>query len=67
MHTFLDHCNLHGNNYSHLIRPCGMLVSHSSSTSILIKGKSTLVLMHSGIVNGYQLLCSAHTVPEQDK
>ena len=29
-----------------------------------IKGNRTLVLMHSGIVNGYQLLCDAHTVPE---
>ena len=27
-----------------------------------IKGNITLVLMHSGIVNGYQLLCDAHTV-----
>ena len=29
-----------------------------------IRGKSTLVLIHSEIVNGYQLLCDAHTVPE---
>jgi len=32
-----------------------------------IRGKSTLVLMHSGIVNGYQLLCDAHTVSEQHR
>ena len=31
-------------------------------TGINIKGKSTLVFMHSGIVNGYQLLCDVHTV-----
>jgi len=30
-------------------------------TGIHIKGNSTLVLMHSGIVNGYQLLSDAHT------
>ena len=37
---------------------------HNSSTTY--KGKNTLVLnlMHSGIVNGCQLLCYAHTVPE---
>ena len=29
-----------------------------------IKGYITLVLMHTGIVNGYQLLCDAHTVLE---
>ena len=29
-----------------------------------IKGNISLVLMHSGIVNGYQLLCDAHTVLE---
>jgi len=29
-----------------------------------IKANITLVLLHSGIVNGYQLLCDAHTVLE---
>ena len=29
-----------------------------------IKGNSTFVFMHSGIVNGHQLLCDAHTVLE---
>ena len=29
-----------------------------------IKGNIVLVLMHSGIVNGHQLLCDAHTVLE---
>ena len=31
------------------------------------KGNTSPVLMHSSIVNGYQLLCDAHTVPEQQK
>ena len=29
-----------------------------------VEGKNTLVLMHNGIVNRYQLLCGAHTVLE---
>ena len=29
-----------------------------------IKGNTTVVLMHSGIVNRYQLLCDGHTVLE---
>jgi len=41
-----------------------MLVSSSYGTDIHIKGYITLVLMHSGIVNGHQLLCDAHTVLE---
>ena len=32
-----------------------------------IKGNITLVFFHSGIVNIYQLLCDAHTVPEQHR
>ena len=28
------------------------------------KGNITIVLMHDGIVNGYQLMCAAHTVLE---
>ena len=42
-----------------------MLVSLTYGTNIShIKGNSTVVLMHSGIVNGHQLLCDAHTVLE---
>jgi len=33
----------------------------------LHKGNNILVLMHSGIVNGYQLLCDAHTVSEEHR
>ena len=36
-------------------------------TGIHIQGKSILVLMNSGIVNGQQLLCNAHTVPKQHR
>ena len=32
-----------------------------------IKGNITLVLMHSGVVNWNQLMCDAHTVPEQNR
>ena len=32
---------------------------------IYIKSKSTLVLMHSGIGNGYQLVCDARTMPKK--
>ena len=31
------------------------------------KAKDTIILMHSGIVNGYQLLCNAHSVSEQPR
>ena len=45
--------------------PCGMLVSLTYGTNIShIRGNGTLVLIHSGIVNGYQLLCDAHAVLE---
>ena len=37
--------------------------SHTNGHPIAI----TIVLMHSGIVNGYKLLCDAHTVPEQHR
>ena len=50
--------------YNHFFRPSGMLVSLTYGTDIHIKGYITLVLMHSGIVNGHQLLCDAHTVRE---
>ena len=39
--------------------PCGMLVPNGNH----IKGIITLVLMHNDIVNMYQPLCDAHTVP----
>ena len=32
-----------------------------------IKIKRTIFFMHSGFVNGYQLLCDAHAVPEQHR
>ena len=42
-----------------------MLVSLTYGTNIShIKGNSTVVLMHSGIVNWHQLLCDAHSVLE---
>jgi len=43
---------------SHQSRPCG--------TNILVTFRATVlfVLMHSGIVNGYQLMRNAHTVLE---
>ena len=53
--------------YNHFFRPSGMLVSLTYGTDIHIKGYITLVLMHSGIVNGHQLLCNAHNVLEPHK
>ena len=42
-----------------------VLVSITYGTNIShIKGNSTLVLMHKGIVNGHRLLCNAHIVFE---
>ena len=41
-----------------------MLVSFSTNRFIHIKGNINFVLMYSGIVNGHQLQCDAHTVPE---
>ena len=41
-------------------RPCGILGSHHSTNRY--NDNSTLVLMHSGIVNGYWLLCDTHIV-----
>jgi len=45
-------------------RPYGMLVFRHSNqqVSTLRTTIISLVLMHSGIVNGHQLLCDAHTV-----
>ena len=52
-------------NFFYISCPCDMLVSLTYGTNIShSKGNSTLVLMHSGIVNGYQLLFDAHTVLE---
>ena len=64
-------CQLNFHNKSHgddcfnqvllsfFVRPCGTNIRHIQGNN------STLVLMHSGIVNGYQLLCDdAHTVLE---
>ena len=42
-----------------------MMVSHSTNRlAKLMLINTTLVLIHSGIVNGHQLLCDAHTVLE---
>ena len=49
------------------VRPCALLMSHNTQQVNHIKGNITLVLMHSGIVNGYQLLCNAHTVLEPQR
>ena len=49
------------------IHSCGMLVSHSTNIFSHLKGNLSIVLMHSGIVNAYQLLCDAHSVPVQHK
>ena len=44
----------------------GLLVSSSYGTNSLTTLRATeiFILMHSGVVNGYQLLCNAHTVFE---
>jgi len=48
-----------------LCRPCGMLGFLTYSTNIAaLRDTALFVLMHSGIVNGHQLLCDAHTVLE---
>ena len=39
-------------------------ISFLAQTFNHIKGNLSLVLMHRGIINGYQLLCDAHTVLE---
>ena len=41
-------------------------MSHTANIFSQIKGNN-IVLMHSYIVNGHQLQCNAHTVPEQHK
>ena len=46
-------------------RPCGMLLSLTYGTDIAaLRATALFVLMHSGIVIGYQLLFDAHTVLE---
>ena len=50
-----------------MVHPCGILVSLMWQQQFShIKGNNKLVLMHHGIVNGYYLLCYAHTrtIPE---
>jgi len=48
---------------------CGLLVSLTQGMNSLATLRSTLlfVLMQSGFVNGYQLLCDAHTVLESHR
>ena len=41
-----------------------ILFEISYNVEFIIKGSTIPVLMHSGIVHGYQLLCDAHTVLE---
>ena len=47
-------------------RPCGILGDFLTYGMNInhIKGNRTFVLMHSGNLNGYYLLCDAHTVLE---
>ena len=48
-----------------MARPCGMLVSSSvMAQAVTLRATAVFVLMHSGIVDEYQLLCDAHTVLE---
>ena len=35
--------------------------------AVTLRATALFVLMHSGIVNGYQLLCDAHTVLEEHR
>ena len=44
-----------------------MLASHNTNTVATLRVKLLFVLMHSGIENGYQLLCIAYTVSEQHR
>ena len=48
-------------------RPRGLLVSSSYGTRVTLRASSVFVLIYSGIENGYQLLCDAHTVLEPDR
>ena len=62
--VFFDFVRAVLTQYAYNFGPCGMLVSCSTNRFIHIKGNITFVLMHSSIVNGHQLQCDAHTVPE---
>ena len=42
--------------------PVGVLLTYGMNSLATLRGTSVFVLMHSGIVTGYQLLCDAHTV-----
>ena len=44
-----------------------MSSSYGTNSLTTLRATEIFVLMHSGIVNGYQLLCDAHTVPEQHR
>jgi len=35
--------------------------------AVILRATALFVPMHSGIVNGYQLLCDAHIVPEPQR
>merc|ERR1719239_2070531 len=45
-------------------RLCCLLVSYGNNSLATLRATSLFVLMHSGIVSGYQLLCDSHTVLE---
>ena len=53
--------------FSHYIQPFQHVGISQHQQFSHIKGNNNLVLMHTGSVNGYQLLCDAHTVPEQHR
>ena len=48
-------------------RLCGLLVSYGNNSLASLRATSLFVLMHSLIVNEYQLLCDARTVLELHK
>ena len=78
MYTFTIHTKFAFYKYPLCLQDAGPFLHHYFvvlplwyvgvfSLGIHIKGKSTLVLMYSGIVNGYQLLCDGYTVTEQHR
>jgi len=54
-------------SYSSSSWPVGVVKLWHKQLTTLRDTKFFFVLMHSGIVNGYQLLCDAHTVSEQHR
>ena len=58
-------CILGSSHILYALTACGMLVSHTQFS--YNKGNNTIVLMHSGIVNKYPLLCETHTVSKQHR